>query len=132
MVADCHAVLGQAGGTSPPLKEKACGKCRQVKPAMAYHLNRSKPTGLGSWCKDCATLWYRARPCNAAPKVAAKKCTGCGAVKPAGAFHRQARLPTGLRIYCKECERERCEPHTSLSPPADTSLPFPGRFWLLT
>ena len=37
--------------------EKPCGRCGVVKPATQYHLNRSKPTGLGSWCKTCTMDW---------------------------------------------------------------------------
>ena len=78
-----------------------------MKPAAAYHQNRSKPTGLNSWCRACTNKWYKDRPVQKVT-VKEKKCSGCQIVKPADAFHRQSRLPTGLRIYCKACEHDKC------------------------
>ena len=32
---------------------KICGKCKQEKPCSSFALNRTKPTGLQSYCREC-------------------------------------------------------------------------------
>lgn len=40
--------------------DKACGTCKQVKPADAFSKNSSRPDGLQRRCKACVAEHYRA------------------------------------------------------------------------
>jgi hypothetical protein len=37
----------------PHIDTKECSACWRVRPAAAYHRDRSKPYGLASQCRDC-------------------------------------------------------------------------------
>ena len=41
-------------------ESKMCAKCRKVLPASEFHADRSKKSGLSSYCRQC-TKQYRAR-----------------------------------------------------------------------
>src|SRR5258708_35665440 len=40
---------------------KQCTKCRRVKLARDFHINRRRKDGLSAWCKKCTNASSRAR-----------------------------------------------------------------------
>lgn len=53
--------------------EKACSKCKAIKPFSEFHKNKGKPHGLTFWCKDCVKVNsannYKRRPAEDRLKV---------------------------------------------------------------
>ncbi|NBW23262.1 MAG: hypothetical protein EBR82_86490 [Caulobacteraceae bacterium] len=45
---------------------KRCPHCKRLKPAAAFHSDRSKRDGLGSWCRHCNSM---ARSKSAVPEA---------------------------------------------------------------
>ena len=70
----CSVQKAAALGLHGKVAEKVCGRCREMKPAAAYHQNRSKPTGLNSWCRACTNKWYKDRPVQ---KVTSRLPSSC-------------------------------------------------------
>jgi hypothetical protein len=53
-----------------PPTEKACARCKEVKPASEFYTDRNTSTGLNCYCKPCARAkclkWKYASPENLA------------------------------------------------------------------
>ena len=84
--------------------QKTCAGCGQTKPLCDFAQDRSKASGLKTWCKACdnARRMIRARRAKVVPEV--KWCSACKADKPAAAFWADKSKADGLRSACKTCD----------------------------
>ncbi|CAL8468903.1 g8444 [Coccomyxa elongata] len=92
--------------------QKTCSKCKETKVATEFFKDKSKPDGMYSQCKTCATIEERrrreSRP-QPGPEMqkTSKKCTRCGLEKPANAFCRNKRSFDGLYSQCRTCVSDK-------------------------
>jgi hypothetical protein len=90
-----------------PVAEKRCGRCREVKPASDYALNRCSTTGLQSSCKQCVRRLVLDRTLAGVRPPDEKECSACGKTLPASGFHRNRSVSTTLAPACKDCNRRK-------------------------
>lgn len=38
---------------------KVCAKCKQIKPASDFGIDKTNKSGLQSWCRSCKAVWAR-------------------------------------------------------------------------
>ncbi|KAK9915493.1 hypothetical protein WJX75_009972 [Coccomyxa subellipsoidea] len=92
--------------------QKTCSKCKETKVASEFFKDKSKPDGMYSQCKACATAEERRRR-ESRPQVgpdmmkSTKKCTRCGIDKPASSFCRNKRSFDGLYSQCRTCVSDK-------------------------
>lgn len=70
----------------PRWAHKACSRCREDKPASAYHHCNSSTSGLLSACRRCLL-----QAATAKPKLLHKVCSNCRQDKPAAEYHQRER-----------------------------------------
>lgn len=97
---------------------KACRKCLQDKPLVAFSRNKSFPDGLSTWCKICRSRHRREEYMAHHPDRArvvtqstverrTKVCIDCMQELTSGLFDRKRSAADGLTSYCKECGKAR-------------------------
>lgn len=98
---------------------KECPECGVLKPLTDYHQNRSRPDGLGFYCRRCATARRRASTnqgrsrgearqlARHEPGLELKWCPDCQMDVSLTSFGRNAASHDGLTAYCRRHHNER-------------------------
>lgn len=99
---------------------KKCSRCKEIKPDLAFHKNRSRSDGLHHYCKKCRTIVNREKKFineklaykkllkkdekiqNITSALTTKKCSKCNLVKPIRDFS-FAKTRGYYRSICKKC-----------------------------
>lgn len=113
------------------MADVACSKCGSRKPRDREHfsVDRRRPDGLGSWCRDCSRECVRNANARRRAKMTAeekraerqrlveryadlpiassKRCADCEETKCAEAFARDRGRKDGLQAYCRDCGARR-------------------------
>lgn len=98
---------------------KTCPDCGQLKPLVAFGLNKRQPDGRARYCKECFSARSRAsyrkrqqqvgktvrEPRDVPPGL--KWCPDCDTIKPYDEFCSNKRTKSGRATYCKECHNAR-------------------------
>lgn len=95
------------------MNEKKCTKCKKVKKKTEFPLRKASSDGVGSWCKECATIKINERK----EKIASgeikritkhsKECKCCGETKPSEEFRKRKDSIDGLHGSCRICSSKR-------------------------
>lgn len=99
---------------------RRCRDCGQWKSLEQFCANSKRPTGRGSYCKDCfnerskASYARRVREKHGrevrlglAVPAGHKFCPDCASIKPLAEFPRNRSDSTGYTSYCKPCHNVR-------------------------
>lgn len=87
---------------------KRCTKCRKYKLLTEYCVKSGDKTGYNSQCKQCASIYQKARGiAKAKPKrphrEGQKACAGCGEMKDYSRYPRSRSSKDGYVHKCKAC-----------------------------
>lgn len=102
----------------PTPTEKACSKCKKIKPLSDFYKNPRMKLGVTSACKECTREETRITAANQqdkADKVTGKSCRDCKVFKPLDDFHRSRTCKFGRESVCSACQNAKtAERHAKL------------------
>lgn len=88
---------------------KKCPKCKLDKPLSDFGIDRSRSSGLNTYCKPCARYQTTLSKSRNAGRVTrtTKGCPSCGSVKPSSEFYANRSSKDLLSYECITCDKKR-------------------------
>jgi len=89
---------------------KCCPMCKEMKAPSEFYLNKCRPNGIGTYCKECdqkrrmtpEALEYKLRREHSLGQ--SKRCSRCEEWKPLSEFHKDhTRQADGYSFVCRAC-----------------------------
>jgi hypothetical protein len=111
------------------MSEKACSRCKEVKPVSAFSNRKLYKDGLEIYCRACKAERYNEYAQRNASRAIVqsppeKMCRYCKEIKPSHAFHKRKERVDGLREWCKPCVAAGCrDARQKLASRADIDSP---------
>lgn len=115
IVAEAQAVAVKAESQK---EEKACTKCKVVKPFGEFAKRALSKDGLQYRCKECQNESKAPKSEGEDMKAKKKQCSRCKADKTADQFSKSSSSKDGLQHWCKLCVKESRNPVPSVALPA--------------
>ncbi len=111
------------------VKQKRCGKCKELKDESEFRKNRSRKDGFCVWCKKCSRNYARKRYLENSKHfrrylryeeshrtndgMKQKRCSKCKKWKDESKFGKFRYSKDGLNYACKDCRRTYAREHNT-------------------